>query len=584
MKCSAELFESKFIASNFHSDFSLVLDKRSENFKTKEKSTVLDILNCTSSKIGSRHLSNLLITPLQNLDDINFRLDLVSIFIEEWNLTIKIREILNKVSDVGKIVFKLLKFKNSMKESSISLEECMSLNESLAYLKALQSVLKLHIYKNNEYKTIIEEFFIIPLESVLTKCSKLIELLDKILIFDKNIQEVRLNHKMDSELAKVQESIDGCWEKIDRIKDDISSNIVIDDGNKRKSSQVKEVKIFVQELREQHVITLPNSHKENLSNSKYNIFSITKAHVNFTSAELGQISKKLNILKSEYNKISKSLTSRVLNVMATYIEVLENLIFLIGEIDVFTSFANLIKSSKNIYSRPTITKNKEMKIINGRHFILDQNEGMINNNFHRETPNLVSNNCIFNDNNTVILVTGVNMGGKTTYLRQVGLIVFLAHLGMFVPCDPGTVIPLTDRIITRVGADDNLLKGMSTFYSEMNEVASMLQNCTESSLLLIDEIGRGTSTNDGIALSYGIIKSIAKDIKSFCIFATHFHELTKINFPEVNNYRMEYNVEENKGLILKYKLVEGASNVSMGVELLKNMNMPYLVEKIENLK
>ena len=275
-------------------------------------------------------------------------------------------------------------------------------------------------------------------------------------------------------------------------------------------------------------------------------------------------------------------------VITSFLPVLEQLVYYIGDLDVICSFANVVNTSKNQYTRPIMNTNRNLSIKQGRHFILDQNEAFLSSN----KSSLIPNNCIFDSNNntknTSIILTGLNMGGKSTYLRQNGLIIYLAHIGMYIPASQSSDIPIVDKIITRVGADDNLLKGVSTFMSEMLEVSALLKSSTENSFLLIDEIGRGTSTKDGLALSYAILEYITSNIKSYCLYATHFHELTTEKY-RINNTKkafLEYSIGIGIGNIssstsnsnnaadvkMHYKLKEGSANMSLGVNLFKSMN------------
>jgi len=176
------------------------------------------------------------------------------------------------------------------------------------------------------------------------------------------------------------------------------------------------------------------------------------------------------------------------------------------------------------------------------------------------------------ETNNFHLLTGINKGGKSTYLRQIGICVILAHIGCYVPASKAN-IPLIDQIFTRVGAGDIMLKGVSTYMNEMIEVCSLLKSASETSLLLIDELGRGTSTKDGVAISAGIIQYICEDLKSYCLFATHFYELTKLEeqFKNLKNFYVGYTID-NGDILMTYKVLPGKINTSLGTELFKALN------------
>ena len=171
-----------------------------------------------------------------------------------------------------------------------------------------------------------------------------------------------------------------------------------------------------------------------------------------------------------------------------------------------------------------------------------------------------------------MLLTGINMGGKSTFLRQIGICVILAHIGMFLPATYAE-IPLIDQIFTRVGAGDIMLKGISTYMNEMIEICSVIRSASNKSLLLIDELGRGTSTDDGVGISYAILSYICEKIDCYCLFATHFYELTEMEekFNKIKNYYMKYEVI-NGEVIMEYKLLKGKNSSSFGVEMFKSLN------------
>lgn len=624
-------------SGNSNANAITTIDKRSENFKTKEKTSVFEVLNNTCTSIGTRYLKQIMSQPLQTIEEINYRLNCVEMLSEEWSLSSQVKHYLYSISDIGRLLTKLNMFNHTLNESFISYNECLQLKESLLCLREAIATMKIHITKEEKYQIILDKHFISPFDALLNKCDNLISLLKKSLIYDKELMEVKLNYNMDEELRSTQIKLEENWKVLKQAKklayleitgkndieeddeNDFNNDYNENDNdsqsfsysnnktkkNKQSSSENKSnkkstnkknknntVKINIEEYREEYVLSIPKAYADNLlQSSKFKNVNINKANKTFTNNEMKEASKKITILKNHYKKISKSFWNRILKVIYSYSGILEQLVYFIGELDCFISFAGIVKTSKNIYSKPTVVDDRRLEIINGRHILLDQNNALIRKlNKNENSDNniydydIIPNDCYMSQENTVMLLTGVNMAGKTTYLRQVGLIVYLAHIGMFIPCDEGSVIPLTDRIITRVGADDNLLKGMSTFYNEMTEVASMCEVATNKSLLLIDEIGRGTSTKDGFALSAGILEYIAKDLNSFCVFATHFHELTKLNIKSVKNFRVDYSICKDKGLILKYKILEGENKVSLGVELLKFMDLGCLIELIEDEK
>ena len=358
-------------------------------------------------------------------------------------------------------------------------------------------------------------------------------------------------------------------------------NKELNTSNTKRKSTKGSGKAMIIEYKENYVISVIKSESDILHNNNYyTLISSTKSNGYYTTKELNVLSDKIKSLNFKYQKYAKEYMTKILNISLSYIYLLYNLNYVISEIDVHCSFAHVITSSLNKYTKPIITNDKILDIKQGRHFILDQNLDLIVTNYNKNTNYFIPNDCYLDINNTVMLITGVNMGGKSTYIRQVALIVYLAHIGMYIPAEDNSIIPITDRIITRVGADDNILKGLSTFFMEMTEVSSLFKVATEKSLLIIDEIGRGTSTIDGMSLSQSILESIATNINSFCLYATHFHELTGLSTSKVENYFIDYVVNDENGLDIKYKMVKGTSNKSLGIQLIKQMGIKDLEDII----
>ena len=239
-----------------------------------------------------------------------------------------------------------------------------------------------------------------------------------------------------------------------------------------------------------------------------------------------------------------------------------------AKIDVILSLAEV--AVKNNFVKPTINSNiKELKIIDGRHPVVEQ--------FMNKGEFVVNDTFLDDGDNKIMIITGPNMAGKSTYMRQVAIITLLAHIGSFVPAKEAQ-IPITDRIFTRVGASDDLAFGQSTFMVEMSEVANILANATDKSLIVLDEIGRGTSTFDGLAIAWSVVEYLSKNFKSKTLFATHYHELTELEgvIPGVKNYKISVKELDDDVVFLR-KIVRGGASRSFGIEVAKLAGVPKLV-------
>ena len=235
----------------------------------------------------------------------------------------------------------------------------------------------------------------------------------------------------------------------------------------------------------------------------------------------------------------------------------------IALLDCLVSFATVAKENK--YCRPEIAEDGALEIEEGRHPVV---EAISKERF-------VPNDCrLDNGDDRTMIITGPNMAGKSTYLRQVALIAFMAHVGCFVPAKRARV-PLVDRIFTRIGASDNLILDRSTFMVEMTEVANILRNATEKSLLILDEVGRGTSTFDGLSIAWSVIEYLTNNVRAKTLFATHYHELTELEgkLEGVKNYKI--NVREIGGsIVFLRKIVRGGASRSFGVEVASLAGVP----------
>jgi DNA mismatch repair protein MutS len=237
----------------------------------------------------------------------------------------------------------------------------------------------------------------------------------------------------------------------------------------------------------------------------------------------------------------------------------------VAELDVLLSFSSV--AMENNYVKPIISKNNDcLEIIGGRHPIVE----LIN-----KQEEFVSNDTIMNNTDSrTMIITGPNMAGKSTYMRQVALIVLMSHIGSFVPAT-SVKLGLIDKIFTRIGASDDLSMGQSTFMVEMSEVSTILRNATNNSLLILDEIGRGTSTFDGLSIAWSVIEYISKTLTAKTLFSTHYHELTELEglLDGIKNYKVSVK-EFNNSIIFLRKIVRGGSSRSFGIEVASLAGLP----------
>ena len=287
----------------------------------------------------------------------------------------------------------------------------------------------------------------------------------------------------------------------------------------------------------------------------------------FITEELKTLEEDLLTSKERSIELESQIFSKIKELLASNIKKLQRSSKAIAVLDTICAFAHV--SKKNNYCKPTIGDfGTPLKIVAGRHPVVEEisSEQFIPNDSFIDT-----------NNDRMLIITGPNMAGKSTYMRQVALITIIAHIGCFVPAKSAE-IPLTDRIFTRVGASDNLISDQSTFMVEMNEVALILNKATKNSLLILDEVGRGTSTYDGLSIAWAVVEYITKNIKAKTLFATHYHELSELegSIEGVKNYKVTVK-EYNGNVIFLRKIQEGSANKSFGIEVASLAGVPKVV-------
>ena len=282
----------------------------------------------------------------------------------------------------------------------------------------------------------------------------------------------------------------------------------------------------------------------------------------FTTPELSDLEEKINSAEASAVEKERAIYLSIVSQAAALSRDLAMIGRMFARLDVYQSFAEV--SALYGYVRPVLTDGGELEITDGRHPVVEQNiarSGFIANSFSSHDSRFA-------------LITGPNMAGKSTYLRQNALIILLAHIGCFVPASKA-VIPLTDRIFCRVGASDNLARGESTFLVEMQEAAYILRNATASSFVIMDEIGRGTSTQDGMSIAYAIMKYL-QHLNAVTLFATHYHELTMMDTSEMQLLTLEV-FQDRSGIIFRRKVIPGVAESSYGLHVARMAGIPSSV-------
>lgn len=305
------------------------------------------------------------------------------------------------------------------------------------------------------------------------------------------------------------------------------------------------------------------------NNKKFTILDTTKAGVRFTNDRLEGLNERYKQAQTTYQEKQQAIVVEVINVTLGYVDSFSVLNAVVAELDCLVAFAVAAVSAPVPYVRPTLQlateSSRVLKLKNLRHPFVELQDNL----------NYIPNDVDFaQEQRQMYLITGPNMGGKSTYIRSVGCAVAMALMGSFVPCSEA-VIPAVDKIFGRVGACDDIGKGLSTFMKEMVETAGILRNATQNSLVIIDELGRGTSTYEGCGLAWAIAEQLANETKAFTLFATHFHEITALakENEAVKNYYMAAHADESTFTLL-YQMREGVTDKSFGIHVAKLVKFP----------
>jgi len=507
-----------------------LVPKRNE----ETRGTLLGVLDNCITSVGSRELKKIIKNPFLNIEKIKQRQFYVDYFYNDVLLRESIREYLKDIYDIERIAGKIIYGTENGKD-------LLSLKDSIRKSLEIYRLLKEH----QEIKDILDIDVKILLD-IYNKIELIINIEAPFSVREGGIIKDGYNSELD-ELRKISKlGKDFILEIEQREKERTGIK-----GLKIKYNKVFGYFIEVTKANE-HLVPEDYIRKQTLVNSERYIVPDLKEY------EEKVITAKSKIEALEY-ELFKQLTSEI----KEHIDSLYKLANRIANLDIVSNFAHI--ATKNSYVKPEMNEGEILEIKGGRHPIV---ETLI------PSGTYVKNDIILDDKNNLIILTGPNMSGKSTYMKQVALNIIMAHIGSYVAADYAK-IPIVDKIFTRVGASDDLLTGQSTFMLEMTEVASILNSATKKSFVVLDEIGRGTSTYDGISIATAITEYIHNVIGAKTIFATHYHELTELEkeLERAINFRVEVK-EDGKNVVFLREIVKGGADKSYGIEVARLSGVP----------
>lgn len=500
--------------------------------------SLIDILNDTETPMGARLLRKWLVLPLKNKSQIDQRLDTVEVFVENENLLSEIRNHLRQIADLERLISKV-------STGRINPRELLLLKRSLSHISPIIELIVKSEASLSRYKDLLNSC-----EDLINKIENTIK--DEVPLLSNQGNIIRTG--IDADLDEYRKIAFSGKDFLREIQEREVARTGIS------SLKISYNKVFG------YYLEVSNTHRDKVPQDWIRKQTLVNAE-RYITEELKIYEEKILKAESEIFVIEFRIYTDLVALTGEYIDAIQQNAKAIAALDCLTSFAQLAR--KNNYTKPTISEEYILDIKEGRHPVIEQN-------MPPEEDYVPNDVYLDNESQQVMIITGPNMAGKSALLRQTALITLMAQMGSYVPAGYARV-GLVDKIFTRVGASDNLSRGESTFMVEMTETASILNNLSDRSLVLMDEIGRGTSTYDGISIAWSIVEFLHNHLsaKAKTLFATHYHELNELakELPRVKNFNVSVKELKDKVIFLR-KLQEGGSEHSFGIHVAQMAGMP----------
>ncbi len=504
---------------------------------SRDNASLYSLINQTKTPMGSRTLKKWISYPLTDASVLQERYNFIEDFIDKSELRKNLISILNSLGDIERLNSKIA-LKNILPQNLITLKN---------YIMKFPDIKETLLKSDSQLAH--------TLSSKIEYLREVVDIIEKYILPDpsNNLNEGNyINKGINHELDELREVRLNTKKWLLNYENEIKSlhNIPI---------KIKYNKVFG------YFIEITKRNTDNIPSDFIRKQTLVNAE-RYITEQLKDFEEKILSADEKIEKIEKEIYFDLVSQLQTFCKRIKSASEIIAEIDILISFTEV--SLKNNYSKPEITDSNQLQIIDGKHPILSQ---ILKENF-------IPNNLTMDSDNNIFIITGPNMAGKSTYMRQCALIIIMAQMGCFVPASK-MIYPIFNRIFSRIGARDKIIEGESTFMVEMNETSYILNNITDNSFIILDELGRGTSTYDGMSIAWAILEFLANiNKKIFTLFATHYHELTSLesDFPNISNFSVNV-MEINDRLLFLRQIVKGPADKSYGIEVAHLAKLPEKV-------
>ena len=500
----------------------------------KRYGSLLWVLDKTKTGMGARTLVSWILSPLCDIDKINYRLNGVESFYNNTLIRQSLSDVLSSVKDVGRLAGKIA-------NGNLNPKDCLALSKSLAVIPNIKFQL-----------SGIADEYVSSIVSKLSDYSDVVALLDRAIADDNDDDDKNKKNKV---VKYIKSGFNKELDELRSLAGGGKNALQAIESKERERTGIKTLRIAYNRVFG-YYIEVTNSFKDKVPYDYIRKQTLTGAE-RYITEELKVLEEKILSAVEQAEVLELKLFGDIKAGLTTKVVDLQTTAEAIAELDVLIALASVAR--ENGFVKPKMVGyGNELIIKDGRHPVV---EAALKQRF-------IPNDCILdNAENRTMIITGPNMAGKSTYMRQIAIITVMAHIGSFVPAKEAT-IPLVDKIFTRIGASDSLISDQSTFMVEMTEVANIVRNATNNSLLILDEVGRGTSTYDGLSIAWAALEYLTEKVRAKTLFATHYHELTELEgvIEGVKNYKVTVK-ELPSGVIFLRKIVRGGANRSFGIEV-----------------